>query len=143
MTKLRVAVIGCGSIARYRHLGEFNNHSAVEIVAVCDIVEERAQEMAQQYGAKAYTDYEKLLEIENIDAVSVCLPNYLHAPVSIAALQAGCHVLCEKPMATSREEAEAMIEAAKNNNKKLMIAHNQRFVPSHAKARELIAKAVK
>ena len=77
--------------------------------------------------------------MKNIDAVSVCLPNYLHAPVSIAALEAGCHVLCEKPMATSKEEAEAMIQAAKNNDKKLMIAHNQRFVPSHAKARALIA----
>ena len=77
--------------------------------------------------------------MEKTDAVSVCLPNYLHAPVSIAALEAGCHVLCEKPMATSREEAEEMIEAAKSNNKKLMIAHNQRFVPSHAKARALIA----
>ncbi|WP_318618003.1 Gfo/Idh/MocA family oxidoreductase [Sporosarcina sp. YIM B06819] len=139
MTKLRVAVIGCGSIAKYRHLGEYDSHSAVEIVAVCDIVEERAQEAADQYGATAYTDYKKLLEVENVDAVSVCLPNYLHAPVSIAALEAGCHVLCEKPMATSKEEAEAMIAAAKSNDKKLMIAHNQRFVPSHARARALIA----
>ena len=79
------------------------------------------------------------LENEQVDAVSVCLPNYLHAPVSIAALNAGCHVLCEKPMATSKEEAEDMIQAATTANKKLMIAHNQRFVPSHAKARELIA----
>ena len=80
---------------------------------------------------KRIRSYEELFEVEKPDAVSVCLPNYLHAPVSIAALQAGCHVLCEKPMATSRAEAEEMIEAAKNNNKKLMIAHNQRFVPSH------------
>ena len=139
MTKLRVAVIGCGSIARYRHLGEFNNHSEVEIVAVCDIVEERAQEMASNMMQKLIRVMKNYLKYEKLDAVSVCLPNYLHAPVSIAALNAGCHVLCEKPMATSKEEAEDMIEAAKNNNKKLMIAHNQRFVPSHAKARELIA----
>ncbi|MEK5069946.1 Gfo/Idh/MocA family protein [Sporosarcina sp. FSL K6-1508] len=139
MSKLRVAVIGCGSIARYRHLGEYANHSAVDIVAVCDIVEKRAQKTAQQYGAKAYTDYKNLLEVEKIDAVSVCLPNYLHAPVSIAALEAGCHVLCEKPMATSKEEALEMINAAKSHDKKLMIAHNQRFVPSHTKARALIA----
>lgn len=139
MTKLRVAVIGCGSIAKNRHLGEYQNNDAVEIVAVCDLVEERAQEAAGQYGAKAYTSYEEMLEVEKIDAVSVCLPNYLHAPVSIAALNAGCHVLCEKPMATSREEAEEMIKAAKANDKKLMIAHNQRFVSSHQKARALIA----
>lgn len=140
MTKLRVAVIGCGSIARNRHLKEFNNNLVVEIVAVCDNVEERAQETAQKYATKAYADYKKLLETEKLDAVSVCLPNYLHATVSIAALNAGCHVLCEKPMATSMDEAEAMIQAATANNKKLMIAHNQRFVPSHAKARELIEK---
>lgn len=138
MTKLRVAVIGCGSIAKHRHLPEYHNNPNVEIVAVCDIIEERAQEAARKYFANAHTDYGKLLSSEEIDVVSVCLPNYLHAPVSIAALEAGCHVLCEKPMATSREEAEQMIEAAERHDKKLMIAHNQRFVPSHRKAKELI-----
>lgn len=138
MTKIRVAVIGCGSIAKHRHLIEYNNNPHVEIVAVCDINEARVKETAEKYHAKAYTSYEALLESENIDAVSVCLPNYLHAPVSIAALNAGAHVLCEKPMATSREEAEQMIEAAERNNKKLMIGHNQRFVSSHQKARKLI-----
>ena len=133
MQKLKVAVIGCGSIAKYRHLIEYKNNDAVEIVAVCDIVEERATEMASEYNAKSYTSYEELLKNEELDAVSVCLPNYLHAPVSIAALNAGCHVLCEKPMATSKEEAEDMIKAATTANKKLMIAHNQRFVPSHAR----------
>lgn len=138
MTKIRVAVIGCGSIAKHRHLIEYNNNPHVEIVAVSDINEARVKETAEKYHAKAYTSYEALLESENIDAVSVCLPNYLHATVSIAALNAGAHVLCEKPMATSREEAEQMIEAAKRNNKKLMIGHNQRFVSSHQKARKLI-----
>ncbi|WP_156857144.1 Gfo/Idh/MocA family protein [Oceanobacillus sp. AG] len=138
MTKIRVAVIGCGSIAKHRHLIEYNNNPHVEIVAVCDINEARVKETAEKYHAKAYKSYEALLESENIDAVSVCLPNYLHAPVSIAALNAGAHVLCEKPMATSREEAEQMIEAAERNNKKLMIGHNQRFVSSHQKARKLI-----
>ncbi|WP_100010033.1 Gfo/Idh/MocA family protein [Lentibacillus sediminis] len=135
---LRVAVIGCGSIAKNRHLPEHSNNPNVEIAAVCDIVEERSQAAADKYGAKAYTDYKDLLANEQIDAVSVCLPNYLHAPVSIAALNAGCHVLCEKPMATSSEEAEQMIEAAERNNKKLMIGHNQRFVASHQKAKQLI-----
>lgn len=138
MTKIRVAVIGCGSIAKHRHLIEYNNNPHVEIVAVSDINEARVKETAEKYHAKAYTSYEALLESENIDAVSVCLPNYLHATVSIAALNAGAHVLCEKPMATSREEAEQMIEAAERNNKKLMIGHNQRFVSSHQKARKLI-----
>ncbi|AXI10067.1 gfo/Idh/MocA family oxidoreductase [Oceanobacillus zhaokaii] len=140
MTKLRVAVIGCGSIAKYRHLPEYALNPNVEIVAVCDLVKERAEEAAAKYQAKAYTNYETLLQTEKLDAVSVCLPNYLHAPVSIAALNAGNHVLCEKPMATSREEAAQMIEAANKNNKKLMIGHNQRFVSSHQKAKQLIEK---
>ena len=138
MSQLRVGVIGCGSISRRRHLPEYALLANVDIVAVCDIVEERAQEMASEYNATAYTDYKELLKDESIDAISVCLPNYLHAPVSIDALNAGKHVLCEKPMATSREEAEAMIEAAKQNGKKLMIAHNQRFVASHVKAKAIL-----
>ncbi|UOQ45588.1 Gfo/Idh/MocA family oxidoreductase [Halobacillus salinarum] len=139
MTTLKIAVIGCGSIAQHRHLPEYDMNSNVEITAVCDIVEERAKEVAEKFGAESvYTDYHTLLEQENVDAVSVCTPNYLHAPVSIAALKAGCHVLCEKPMATSKEEAEEMIQAAEQNGRKLMIGHNQRFVPSHQKAKELI-----
>ncbi|RLQ93822.1 Gfo/Idh/MocA family protein [Falsibacillus albus] len=138
MEKLKVAVIGCGSIAKYRHLPEYSLNSGAEIVAVCDIVEERAKEMALQYGAKAFTDFEDILELEEVDAISVCLPNYLHAPVTVAALNAGKHVLCEKPMATSHEEAESMIQAAKSHDKKLMIGHNQRFVASHQKAKAII-----
>ena len=138
MSKLKVAVIGCGSIAKHRHLIEYDLNPNVELVAVCDIVEERVNVTAAQYNVKAYTNYEDVLKLDEVDAVSVCLPNYLHAPVSIAALNAGKHVLCEKPMATSREEAKQMIEAAKANNKKLMVAHNQRFVPSHQKAKQLI-----
>ncbi|RDW16887.1 Gfo/Idh/MocA family protein [Oceanobacillus chungangensis] len=138
MKTLKVGVIGCGSIARRRHLIEYEANPNVEIVAVCDIVYERAEEMAAKYNAKAFTDYKALLAIEGLDAVSVCLPNNLHAPVSIDALNAGYHVLCEKPMAVSKEEAEKMIQAAEENGKKMMIAHNQRFVSSHQKAKKLI-----
>ncbi|UJW56352.1 Gfo/Idh/MocA family oxidoreductase [Bacillus sp. A116_S68] len=138
MRQLKIGVIGCGSIAKHRHLIEYAQNEQVEIVAVCDIVKERAAEFAALYEAKAYTNYEELIANKEIDAVSVCTPNYLHAPMSIAALNAGQHVLCEKPMATSKAEAEAMIEAAKASGKKLMIAHNQRFVPAHQKARQFI-----
>lgn len=138
MSTLRVGVIGCGSIARKRHLPEYRVNEKVEIVAVCDLLAERAAETADEYGAASYTDYKELLQHPEIDAVSVCLPNYLHAPVTIAALEAGKHVLCEKPMATSIEEAEAMNLAAKKFGKTLMIAHNQRFVASHQRAKELI-----
>jgi UDP-N-acetylglucosamine 3-dehydrogenase len=139
MKKIRVGVIGCGSIAQHRHLPEYQVNPNVELVAVCDINQERALEVAEKYGVLSYTSYEELLKSAEVDAVSVCTPNYLHAPITIAALEAGLHVLCEKPMATSKKEAEAMIGAAEKNGKKLMIGHNQRFVPSHQKARQLIA----
>lgn len=138
MNKVKVAVIGCGSIAQHRHIPEYLMNSQAELVAVCDINEQRANEIARKYEVKAFKDYQDLLESGIVDAVSVCTPNYLHAEISIAALNAGLHVLCEKPMATSREEAEKMIEAAENAGKFLMIGHNQRFVPSHQKARQLI-----
>jgi UDP-N-acetylglucosamine 3-dehydrogenase len=138
MKKLRVGVIGCGSIARHRHLPEYAANPNVELVAVCDNNAERALEIGEKYGVPSYTSFEELLRNAEVDAVSVCTPNYLHAPISNAALLAGVHVLCEKPMATSEEEAKSMIEAAKNSGKKLMIAHNQRFVASHQKARQLI-----
>ncbi|MFC6603798.1 Gfo/Idh/MocA family protein [Ectobacillus funiculus] len=133
-----MGVIGCGSIAQHRHLPEYAANAHVEIVAVCDINEERAKKTAEKYGATAYTSYEELVKSGTVDAVSVCTPNYLHAPISIAALEAGLHVLCEKPMAISQKEAEDMIAAANASGKKLMIAHNQRFVASHQKARQLI-----
>lgn len=136
---LKIGVIGCGSIARERHLPEYAAEENVDIVAVCDIVQERAEEVASRYHAQPYYDYQQLLKDEEIEAVSVCTPNALHAPVSIAALEAGKHVLCEKPMATNRKEAERMIAAAQAAGKKLMIAHNQRFVPSHVRARQLLA----
>lgn len=139
MQKLKVGVIGCGSIARHRHLPEYAANAQVEIVAVSDPHTDRAAELADKYGATAYTDNTQLLAHPDLAAVSICTPNNVHAPLTVAALNAGKHVLCEKPMATSREEALAMITAAKQNGKKLMIAHNQRFVPSHKKARELIA----
>ncbi|WP_078548569.1 Gfo/Idh/MocA family protein [Litchfieldia alkalitelluris] len=138
MKKLKVGVVGCGSIAQHRHLPEYAFNPNVEIVAVCDSNEERVKMVAEKYSVKAYTKYQELLSSGEVDAVSVCTPNYLHAPISIAALEAGVHVLCEKPMATSNEEADAMIAAAEKSGKKLMIAHNQRFVKSHQKARQLI-----
>lgn len=138
MSKLKVAVIGCGAIALRRHIPEYAAHPEVELTAFCDIVKERAEALAEKYGGKAYTDYKELLAKEKVDAVSVCLPNALHAPVTIAAANAGVHVLCEKPMATSSEEAEAMIDAAQKSGVFLMIGHNQRLMPPHVKAKEIL-----
>ena len=137
--KLRVGIIGSGSIATHRHAPEYALNPDVEIVAFADRVPERAEKLAKKYDAKAYSKAEDILGIADIDAVSVCTPNAFHAPLTIAAFQAGKHVLCEKPMATSAEEAKAMIAASQAAGKFLMIGHNQRLAPLHIKAKELIS----
>lgn len=138
MNKIKVAVFGCGAIAQRRHIPEYAENQHVELVAFADPNLERAQEMVELYGGKAYASYEEILANEEIDAVSVCTPNYLHAPMTIAAANAGKHVLVEKPMACSIEEAEQMIEAAQKNNVYLMVGHNQRLMPPHVKAKEIL-----
>ena len=115
-----------------------HSNSNVELVAFVDPIIERAEHYAQLHGGKAYSNYADMLKAEKVDAVSVCTPNYLHAEISIAAANAGAHVLVEKPMATTAEEAEAMIEAAKKNGVFLMVGHNQRLMPPHVKAKEIL-----
>ncbi|MFB4213002.1 Gfo/Idh/MocA family protein [Shouchella sp. JSM 1781072] len=140
MSKVKVAVVGCGSIAIHRHVPEYAANPNVELVAFCDLNQEVAQQMADRYGVtNVYTSHKDLLAEVDVDAVSVCTQNVDHASVSIDAANAGCHVLCEKPMATSLEEARAMIEAATNNGVKLMIGHNQRLMPPHIKAKEILS----
>ena len=142
MNKIRVGVIGCGSISRHRHTPEFASHPDVEIAAFADINLKRATGFAEKHGGVAYENWQGIIALPHIDAVSVCTPNALHAPISIAASKAGKHVLCEKPMATSEEEASAMIAAAKGAGKFLMIGHNQRLAAMHIKAKELLQSGV-
>ncbi|MCM3786280.1 Gfo/Idh/MocA family oxidoreductase [Neobacillus mesonae] len=138
MKKIKVAVFGCGAIAERRHIPEYAANEQVELVAFADPKIERAEKMAETYGGKGYASYEELLSNEEVDAVSVCTPNYLHASMAIAAANAGKHVLVEKPMACTAEEGEQMIEAAKKNGVFLMVGHNQRLMPPHVKAKELL-----
>ncbi len=140
--KIGVAVIGSGSIATYRHAPEYAANPNVEILAFVDRVPERAEKLAKKYDAKALTKWEDALEMKGVDAVSVCTPNALHAPISIAALKAGKHTLCEKPMATSSKEARDMIETSAKTGKFLMIGHNQRLAPLHVKAKQLLEDGV-
>lgn len=136
--KIGVAVIGSGSIATHRHAPEYAALPNVEIVAFVDRVPERAEKLAKKYDAKALTKWEDALDLKGVDAVSVCTPNVWHAPMTIGALKAGKHVLCEKPMATSAKEAKDMIAAAHKAGKFLMIGHNQRLAALHVKAKELL-----
>jgi len=135
--KVRVGVIGCGAIGQRRHLPEYAGRDDVEIIGVCDIKLDRAKQAAEKFGAaKAVKNHKDLLKLQP-DAISVCTPNYLHAPHTLDALKAGCHVLCEKPMAGSVRDAKAMIAAAKRAKKQLMIGHNQRLAPAHVRGKEI------
>lgn len=136
--KIGVALIGSGSIATHRHAPEYDAHPDVEIVAFVDPVLERAEKLAKKYGAKAYSKAEEVLGLKSVDAVSICAPNAFHAPLTIAALKAGKHTLCEKPIATSSQEALDMIAASQKAGKFLMIGHNQRLMPLHVKAKQLL-----
>lgn len=128
--KLRAAIIGCGGIANGKHMPSIKAVDAADMVAFCDIIEQRAIDAKNRFGtpdAKVYTDYKELLKDETIQVVHVCTPNISHAPISIDALNAGKHVLCEKPMAKTADEAKAMVEAAKKNNKILSIGYQNRY----------------
>lgn len=131
--KLLIGVIGCGGIANQKHmpalskLGEF-----CKMTAFCDTIGERAQKAAAQYGdetAGVYTDYRELLADPEIDVVHVLTPNVMHAPIVVAAFEAGKHVMCEKPMSHSTEDARRMMEAWKKSGRKFTIGYQNRFRP--------------
>ena len=134
----KIGIIGCGKIAQVRHIPEYLDHPDATLVGLYDLNQERAQELAARLDAKAYPSWEALLADPDIDAVSVCAANNAHAEISIAALKAGKHVLCEKPMAITPEECENMVAAARESGKFLMIGQNQRLTRAHRKARELV-----
>lgn len=133
-----IGIIGCGKIAQVRHIPEYAGHQDAKLLGFYDINLERAGALAGQYGGTAYATVEELLANPDIQAVSICAANFAHAELTIAALNAGKHVLCEKPMAITLAECEAMVEAAKKNGKFLMIGHNQRLAKAHSVARKLI-----
>lgn len=125
--KVRFGIIGCGRIAQ-RHAEHISNKG--ELVAVCDVVKEKADQMAAAHKAAAYYTVEEMLKGGNgIDVVSICSPNGVHAAHSIEALNAGFHVLCEKPMALSVQECGEMIKAAERANKRLFAIKQNRFNP--------------
>lgn len=129
-SELKVGMIGVGGIAVGKHLPSLAKLSAVKMVAFCDLVKGRATTNAGTFGvkgAKVYTDYRKMLDAEKLDVVHICTPNISHAEITVAALEAGCHVMCEKPMAKTAEGARLMVDAAKRTGKKLTIGYQNRF----------------
>ncbi len=128
MKKLKIGVIGVGNIAE-SHIAAYLANPNVELYAFCDINKERVENKGKRFGVtRLYTDEETMLrELPELDAVSVCVWNCNHAPCTIMALNAGKHVLCEKPMAASTKEAEEMLEAARRNHRLLQIGFVCRF----------------
>ncbi|MBQ3503640.1 MAG: Gfo/Idh/MocA family oxidoreductase [Oscillospiraceae bacterium] len=133
-----IGIIGCGKIAQVRHIPEYAEHPDAQLIGFYDVNLERARDLAAKHGATAYDTVEALLADDRIHAVSICAANFAHAELTIAALRAGKHVLCEKPMAITLEECEAMVAEAEKAGKYLMIGHNQRLAKAHSTAKELI-----
>lgn len=127
MSKIKIGIIGTGSISE-QHIEAYLNNKNVELYAFCDLSEERLKYMSEKYNiTRTFTDMNEMLSLPEIDAVSVCTWNSAHAPCAIAALNAGKHVLCEKPMSVSKADALAMKEAAERNSKLLMIGFVRRY----------------
>lgn len=127
MTELKVGIIGCGRISPFHGVPAASQENAT-VVACCDLVEERAKEKAVLFGCeRTYTDYMEMIKAEKLDVVHICLPHYLHPPVAIAALKAGCHVLTEKPMSIALADAEAMVATAKATGKTLGVIFQNRY----------------
>lgn len=127
---VKIGIIGCGGIANGKHLPSLEKIPEATMVAFCDIDVAKAESAATIYGienAAIYEDYKQLLEDKSIEVIHVCTPNNTHKEITVAALNAGKHVMCEKPMAKTSDEAREMIEAAERNNKKLTIGYQNRF----------------
>ena len=138
---VRVGIIGCGGIANGKHMPALSKLKNVKMVAFCDIVEEKALKAREKYGTPdcaVYTDYRELLEDKSIDVVHVLTPNRSHSFITVDALEAGKHVMCEKPMAINSVEAQKMLDAAHRTGKKLTIGYQSR---QRADARFIKAEA--
>ncbi|NMB20752.1 MAG: Gfo/Idh/MocA family oxidoreductase [Firmicutes bacterium] len=128
--KLKIGIIGCGGIANGKHMPSLAKLENVEMVAFCDIEVARAEKAAQDYGvqgSRVYEDYRELLDKESLDVVHICTPNNSHAEITVASLEAGMHVMCEKPMAKTAAEAREMLAAAERTGKKLTIGYQSRY----------------
>ena len=140
--RLKVGVIGTGAIAEECHLGNWQELEAegrIELLGACDLVRERTVRAQERFGAKkAYKSYRKMLADDDYDIIDVCTQNRGHCPATVAALNAGAHVIVEKPMAMNAKECEQMIGAAKANKRTLMVAQHMRFEANSEKLKQVV-----
>ena len=137
MNKVRFGVISASGMAQ-AHMNAIVANRSTQLMAVCDIDEERLNKCAENYGVDKYTDYKDMLKREDIDAVVICTPDQLHREMLEESLKAGKHVLCEKPMALTLEDCKAMVRAANASDKKVMVGQICRYTPGFVKAKQMI-----
>lgn len=135
---IRFAIVGCGHIAR-KHAEAIQNTAGAQLVAVCDTVEERMQPYVEEYRVTAYSSLEELLKATDIDVVTICTPSGYHRDIAVQAAHAGKHVVVEKPIALTIEDADAIIEACEKNGVKLSVVHPNRFRPAVEELRKAVA----
>lgn len=133
---LKTAIIGAGGISR-SHIAGWNSVEGAELVALCDI---RPECMKDYTDKRQYTDFDEMLENEEIDILDICLPTYLHADYAVRAMERGINVLCEKPLSLRREDVSRVYGAAEKNNVKVMIAQVLRFWPEYMLIKDLYDK---
>ncbi|MDA1044292.1 MAG: Gfo/Idh/MocA family oxidoreductase, partial [Verrucomicrobia bacterium] len=140
MAKLKIGMIGAGAISR-SHCHGVNSHPDAEMVAIADINAKRRNAVKKEYGiAKGYASVKEILADDELDAVCIGLPNYLHAPTAIAAFEAGKHVLLDKPFALNIDEAKAVVAASKKAGKVFTVGMNQRFPANAQTVRALVKR---
>ncbi len=137
---IRVGLIGCGLMAKAHLLGYQAAEGRAEIVMCCDNNLQLAHDLSAKIDGKPeiVTDWEQVIASKNVDAVDICAPHFLHAPIVLAAALAGKHVLLEKPMAMNLDEARQMVEATTAAGKIFMVAQNQRYLPEHSRIRDFL-----
>jgi predicted dehydrogenase len=137
-----IAVIGAGGIGA-DHIQSFQQHPSARVVAIAEVNAERGEEAAEKFGVPTLVaDYRDLLKRPDIDVVSIALPNYLHAPVALAALKAGKHVMLDKPIATNAADAAKVVNEARKQGLLFMVGQNGRFIAETQTAKQLIAQGV-
>ena len=135
---VRLGIIGAGNFSN-RHLTDLQDVKNAKVVAICDVVKENADKQAEKYGIESvYYNHHDLLAREDIDAVTLPLPDQVHREITVDALKAGKHVLCEKPMALSLDDCKAMVKAAKETGKQLMVGQIGRYTPAFLKAKQIL-----
>ena len=141
MKKLRIGIVGCGFIAKARHIPSYKRmKKSVDLCAVCDLNEKIAKETSKDFRIPgAYSNVSEMLSKEGLDMVDICVPPQVHAPVAVEAIEKGCHVIMEKPMALKTSDCDQMIDAARKHGVKLCVIHNKLFNPPFLKAKKLVA----